>query len=111
MVYDLGTRIAGPLFAAFCLCRPEFDGPKIGFTVPRALGNAVVRNRLRRRFREAVRFRISTGRFCVFSPDVRIRIAKGSNLPAACLSKSRFPFSAFRLPFLPDLFDVHAGID
>ena len=31
------------------------DGPHIGFTVPRALGKAVVRNRIKRRFREAVR--------------------------------------------------------
>ena len=34
---------------------PEREGPRIGFTVPRALGNAVVRNRIRRRVREAVR--------------------------------------------------------
>ena len=33
----------------------EAAGPRIGFTVPRALGGAVVRNRLKRRFREAVR--------------------------------------------------------
>lgn len=37
---------------------PEADGPHIGFTCPRALGNAVVRNRIRRRFREAVRFHL-----------------------------------------------------
>jgi len=59
-VYDNGTRIVGPLFAAFCLCRPEATAPRVGFTVPRALGNAVVRNRLKRRFREAVRFRLGT---------------------------------------------------
>ena len=34
---------------------PQPEGPHIGFTVPRALGNAVVRNRIRRRVREAVR--------------------------------------------------------
>lgn len=54
-VYDNGTRVSGPLFAAFCLAQPDVPGPRIGFTVPRALGNAVVRNRLKRRFREAVR--------------------------------------------------------
>jgi len=43
------------LFAAFCLREPQLDGPHIGFTVPRALGKAVVRNRIRRRVREAVR--------------------------------------------------------
>jgi ribonuclease P protein component len=33
----------------------EFSGIRFGFTVPRALGGAVVRNRIRRRVREAVR--------------------------------------------------------
>lgn len=34
---------------------PQADGPRIGFTVPRAVGKAVVRNRIKRRVREAVR--------------------------------------------------------
>lgn len=38
--------------------RPESVGPKVGFTVPRALGKAVVRNRIKRRVREAVRLRL-----------------------------------------------------
>ncbi len=43
-------------FAAFCLCtRGEGSLPRFGFTVPRALGNAVDRNRLKRRMRAAVR--------------------------------------------------------
>ena len=58
-VYDNGKRMANPLFAGFCLCREDVCGPRVGFTVPRALGNAVVRNRLRRRFREAVRLRLA----------------------------------------------------
>ena len=33
----------------------QSDGPHIGFTTPRALGKAVVRNRIKRRVREAVR--------------------------------------------------------
>ena len=36
----------------------EPDGPHIGFTTPRALGKAVVRNRIKRRVREAVRFHL-----------------------------------------------------
>jgi ribonuclease P protein component len=43
------------VFAAFCLRRTQPDGPRIGFTTPRALGKAVARNRIRRRVREAVR--------------------------------------------------------
>ena len=34
---------------------PEPGGPRIGFTVPRAVGKAVARNRIKRRLREAVR--------------------------------------------------------
>jgi len=54
-VYDEGIRIPGPYFAAFCLRVPEGGGPRVGFTAPRALGGAVVRNRIKRRVREAVR--------------------------------------------------------
>lgn len=43
------------MFAAFCVREVQAEGPRIGFTVPRALGKAVVRNRIKRRFREAVR--------------------------------------------------------
>jgi ribonuclease P protein component len=37
---------------------PQAGGPRIGFTTPRALGKAVVRNRIRRRVREAVRLHL-----------------------------------------------------
>jgi ribonuclease P protein component len=58
LVYDHGFRVSGPLFAAFCRAR-EGDsidlGPRLGLTVPRAVGKAVVRNRIKRRLREAFR--------------------------------------------------------
>jgi ribonuclease P protein component len=56
-VYDKGIRVSGPLFAAFCLARDaeRESGARLGLTTPRALGGAVVRNRIKRRFREAFR--------------------------------------------------------
>ena len=58
-VYNEGTRFAGPYFAAFCLrVRREQGGPRLGFTVSRAFGKAVARNRVKRRLREALRVRL-----------------------------------------------------
>ncbi len=57
-MYDTGRKFTGPYFAAFCLRESDVAGPHIGFTAPRALGKAVVRNRIKRRVREAVRLRL-----------------------------------------------------
>jgi ribonuclease P protein component len=57
-VYDRGSRFTTPLFAAFLLARDNEQGPRIGFTVPRALGRAVRRNRIKRRMREGIRLRL-----------------------------------------------------
>jgi ribonuclease P protein component len=57
-IYQRGIRFTGPLFAAFCVQETEPDGPRIGFTVPRALGSAVARNRIKRRLREAARLHL-----------------------------------------------------
>jgi len=56
-VYDHGTRVSGPLFAAFCLARQDAgdSAARLGLTVPRAIGGSVVRNRIKRRLREAFR--------------------------------------------------------
>jgi ribonuclease P protein component len=54
-----GGRWAGPAFVLEGRRRmPDAgasDTPRIGFTVTKKLGNAVVRNRMRRRLREAAR--------------------------------------------------------
>ena len=52
-VFYLERAIVGP--AAPSWSESKVSGPKIGFTVSRALGGAVHRNRIRRRMREAVR--------------------------------------------------------
>ncbi|MEP6716505.1 MAG: ribonuclease P protein component [Terriglobia bacterium] len=59
-VYDQGTRYTCPYFAAFCLANLAGEGPRVGFTTPKALGKAVKRNRIKRRVREAVRLELAT---------------------------------------------------
>jgi ribonuclease P protein component len=63
--YNQGTRFTGRYFAAFCLRVSPADrqaskaqGPRLGFTLPRAFGKAVLRNRVKRRLREALRVRL-----------------------------------------------------
>ena len=68
-MYEHGTRYSGPYFAAFYARQVDsgqngaevpvrVGGPRIGFTLPRAIGGSVVRNRIKRRVREAVRQRL-----------------------------------------------------
>jgi ribonuclease P protein component len=64
-VYKQGRRHFSATMTVFYLARAVGDlpgsnqsiqsGPRVGFTVGRALGGAVVRNRMKRRLREAVR--------------------------------------------------------
>jgi ribonuclease P protein component len=54
-VYKQGKRHFATHFTVFYLQRATTGGPRIGFTVGRALGGAVDRNRMKRRLREAVR--------------------------------------------------------
>ena len=55
-----GRKQFGKLMAYFAAqraedTRSETPGPRVGLTVPKALGGAVDRNRIKRRMREAVR--------------------------------------------------------
>lgn len=61
-VYKAGRKQFGRQMAYFfaprdrqAAARSETAGPRIGLTVPKALGKAVARNRIKRRLREAVR--------------------------------------------------------
>ena len=60
IVYKAGRKQFGKQMAYFHAARPAdrrsaTAGPRIGLTVPKALGKAVDRNRIKRRMREAVR--------------------------------------------------------
>ena len=59
-MYSDGARFTGRYFSAFCLQldRAPGEGPRLGFTVPRAFGKAVKRNRAKRRIRELLRLRL-----------------------------------------------------
>jgi ribonuclease P protein component len=56
-VYKQGRRHFAAHMTVFYLGRPDekLKGARVGFTVSKALGGAVQRNRIRRRLREAVR--------------------------------------------------------
>ncbi len=58
-VYKAGKRHFSASMTVFYLARPRkeetISGTRVGFTVGRVLGGAVVRNRMKRRLREAVR--------------------------------------------------------
>jgi len=56
-VYKEGRRHFSSNMTVFYLRRETGEGLRVGFTVGRVLGGAVVRNRMKRRLREAVRLR------------------------------------------------------
>ena len=66
-VYEQGARWNCLYFSALCRAGVE-NGPRIGFTVGKALSEATTRNRIRRRMREAVRLELW-----------RLREAQGGN--------------------------------
>jgi ribonuclease P protein component len=54
-----GEKRRGRLFLLEVLDRGDQGAPRVGFTVTKKVGNAVVRNRVRRRLKEAVRTHVA----------------------------------------------------
>lgn len=77
-IYDNGVRLSTPLFAAFVLATEAGSGARLGLTVPRAVGGAVDRNRIKRRLRELFRLRRGAFGDCDLVLNPRKTILKAS---------------------------------
>lgn len=77
-IYDNGVRLSTPLFAAFVLAREPDSGARLGLTVPRAIGGAVDRNRIKRRLRDVFRLRRERFGDCDIVLNPRRTILKAS---------------------------------
>ncbi|MBO0661647.1 ribonuclease P protein component [Jiella sp. MQZ9-1] len=89
-----GRRLNGPFFFIEALDRGDDRPARFGLTVTRKVGNAVERNRIRRRLREAIRLEaeadmapgidyvvvarrdVLTAPFTVLSQELRLRFAR-----------------------------------
>jgi ribonuclease P protein component len=84
-VYKQGRRHFSTNITVFYLRRAEGEGMRVGFTVGRALGGAVDRNRMKRRLREAVRLSRTSpgpGVDVVINPKKSVRTVEFSVLLA-----------------------------
>jgi ribonuclease P protein component len=59
LVTRTGRRAGGRTVTAHLLLVPDGEPAKVGFIVSRAVGSAVVRNRVKRRLREVIRVRLA----------------------------------------------------
>jgi len=88
-IYDNGVRLSTPLFAAFLLATEAKDGDnpgaRLGLTVPRAIGGAVQRNRIKRRLRDIFRLRRDAFGNCdiVLNPRKTILTASQADIERA----------------------------
>ena len=84
-VYKQGRRHFSAHMTVFYLRRAEGDGLRVGFTVGRALGGAVDRNRMKRRLRESVRLTrpaVEPAADVVINPKKSLQTAEFSSLLA-----------------------------
>jgi ribonuclease P protein component len=81
-----GSKVSAAAFVLQGRERGDEGPPRVGFTVSKKVGNAVVRNRVRRRLREVVRLS-DTGRLHVGNDYVLIGRRGALNLPFARLAE------------------------
>jgi ribonuclease P protein component len=70
LVYERGRRYSSPYFNVFVLRTGSLE-PRLGLTVTKKIGDAVVRNRCKRRLREIVRHYFNERR-STFAGDIGI---------------------------------------
>jgi ribonuclease P protein component len=92
-VYRHGKRRSNSHFTVF-LKANDLPQSRFGFSIKRALGSAVVRNRMRRRIRESIRLHrqeISAGWDIVIHPKPNVAAAPFTALTAALLQLLKTP--------------------
>lgn len=80
-----GSRTGRSLLTGHLLVADDAQPPRAGFVVSRAVGGAVVRNKVRRRLRELVRSRLNSlpaGSLLVVRANPRAATARQSELAA-----------------------------
>jgi ribonuclease P protein component len=80
-----GTRAGRPLLVGYLLVRDSDEPARVGFTVGRAVGPAVTRNRVRRRLRHLARGRLESlprGSLLVLRANPRAATAHQEDLAA-----------------------------
>ena len=58
-VYRHGRSVSTRFLVLYWFAREDGEGPRLGLAVPKAVGAAVVRNRMKRRLRETFRARVA----------------------------------------------------
>lgn len=92
-VYRHGQRRSNSLFTVFSKAN-QLPQSRFGYSIKRALGGAVVRNRMRRRIREVVRLHrqeISAGWDFVIHPKPDVATAPFATLTAELLKLLKQP--------------------
>lgn len=94
LIYRNGVRVRGRYFVVFCM-RGSSDRHRLGVTASRKVGNAVVRNRWKRRVREL--FRQDRAELPDVPCDVVVNVHRTENAPAWDDLRAEYRASLHRL--------------